>query len=219
MLNLTIYKSDRDTLNVSACEMVIVNNVTYFNSGTYTQFLLTTQGCDSTLTIHVDIKPGQNTTSFIEVNSCGAYELNGQTYNQSGTYSQQLVNAAGCDSTLTLVLNVYPKYEETIFGIECDSAVFDGKVYYESGTYTHSYQTAAGCDSIIHYSVQINQHTDTLIEVSICEAFTFNGQDYTESGTYTQLLFNSVGCDSVITLVLHILEGQNTLNLVNRTAL
>jgi hypothetical protein len=35
-----------------------------------------------------------------------SYTLNGQTYTQSGTYTQIIPNAAGCDSTITLNLSL-----------------------------------------------------------------------------------------------------------------
>lgn len=35
-----------------------------------------------------------------------SYTLNGITYTQSGTYTQTLTNAAGCDSTITLNLTL-----------------------------------------------------------------------------------------------------------------
>jgi hypothetical protein len=35
-----------------------------------------------------------------------SYTLNGQTYTQSGTYTQVIPNAAGCDSTITLNLTL-----------------------------------------------------------------------------------------------------------------
>jgi hypothetical protein len=35
-----------------------------------------------------------------------SFTLNGQTYTQSGTYTQVIPNAAGCDSTITLNLSL-----------------------------------------------------------------------------------------------------------------
>jgi SprB repeat/Secretion system C-terminal sorting domain/Bacterial protein of unknown function (DUF839) len=40
------------------------------------------------------------------VTACGSYAWNGQTYSTSGTYTFTTTNAAGCDSTATLVLTV-----------------------------------------------------------------------------------------------------------------
>lgn len=40
--------------------------------------------------------------------ACASYVWNNQVYTESGVYSQILPNAAGCDSTLTLELTIYP---------------------------------------------------------------------------------------------------------------
>jgi hypothetical protein len=40
------------------------------------------------------------------INACDSYQLNGQTYSQSGIYSQILPNAFGCDSTITIDLTI-----------------------------------------------------------------------------------------------------------------
>ena len=42
----------------------------------------------------------------ITQSACGSYTLNGQTYTQSGSYTQTILNAAGCDSVITLNLTV-----------------------------------------------------------------------------------------------------------------
>ncbi|MBI5219847.1 MAG: delta-60 repeat domain-containing protein [Bacteroidia bacterium] len=47
-----------------------------------------------------------NTFSSITETACDSYTLNGQTYTASGTYTQTLTNAAGCDSVVTLHLTI-----------------------------------------------------------------------------------------------------------------
>ncbi len=48
------------------------------------------------------------TTNSLTVSSCGSYTLNGQTYIQTGAYTQNLSTTSGCDSVLTLNLTVNP---------------------------------------------------------------------------------------------------------------
>ncbi|MEN9999212.1 MAG: hypothetical protein RI922_2202 [Bacteroidota bacterium] len=47
-----------------------------------------------------------NSSSTLNETALDSYTLNGQTYTQSGTYTQNLPNAAGCDSTITLNLSL-----------------------------------------------------------------------------------------------------------------
>lgn len=47
-------------------------------------------------------------TSSIDEVQCGSFTMNGQTYSNSGVYSQTLISSFGCDSTLTLNLTLNP---------------------------------------------------------------------------------------------------------------
>lgn len=60
--------------------------------------------CHSTDTVQVTV--GQATSSTLNESACDAYTLNGQSYTQSGTYTQVINNTSGCDSTITLNLNM-----------------------------------------------------------------------------------------------------------------
>lgn len=60
--------------------------------------------CHSTDTVHVAV--GQASSSTLNESACNSYTLNGQTYTQSGTYAQVITNASGCDSSITLNLNM-----------------------------------------------------------------------------------------------------------------
>lgn len=61
-------------------------------------------GCIGKDTVNVWV----NSTSFstLTETALNSYTLNGQTYTQSGTYTQVIPNAAGCDSTITLNLSL-----------------------------------------------------------------------------------------------------------------
>jgi hypothetical protein len=61
-------------------------------------------GCSNidSMTITVNI-PSQST---ITANGIDTYSLNGTTYTNSGTYTQVVTNAQGCDSTITLILSM-----------------------------------------------------------------------------------------------------------------
>jgi len=48
------------------------------------------------------VSAAQPTSSTLNITQSSNYVLNEITYTQSGTYTQVLTNAAGCDSTITL---------------------------------------------------------------------------------------------------------------------
>ena len=103
-LNLTINNSTNNSITTTACDSFMLNNQTYFSSGTYTQTLTNTAGCDSTITLNLTIN--NSTNNSITTTACDSFMLNNQTYFSSGTYTQTLTNTAGCDSTITLNLTI-----------------------------------------------------------------------------------------------------------------
>ena len=73
-------------------------------SGSYVLTGASNEGCVGTDTVYVSVNDASSNT--ITASAIDSYTLNGQTYTASGTYSQVLTNAAGCDSLLTLNLSL-----------------------------------------------------------------------------------------------------------------
>jgi hypothetical protein len=61
-------------------------------------------GCQGTDTVVVTVL--ENAVSTLTQTALDSYTLNGQTYTQSGTYTQTIPAANGCDSTITLNLTL-----------------------------------------------------------------------------------------------------------------
>jgi hypothetical protein len=68
-------------------------------------------GCTSNSDV-VTVTAGAATSSTIDATALSSYVLNEVVYTQSGTYTQTLTNAAGCDSTITLNLTLTVGIEE-----------------------------------------------------------------------------------------------------------
>jgi hypothetical protein len=88
-------------------------------------------------------------TTNLNIFSCNTFALNNQTYTQSGTYTQLLTNAQGCDSTITLNLTITQPTTHTITQTACSSFSLNNQNYTQSGTYTQLLTNAQGCDSTI----------------------------------------------------------------------
>ena len=148
------------------------------------------------------------TTHTITETACGSFQLNNETYTTSGTYTQVLENAAGCDSTITLNLTINQPTSASIAVTECEAYTWplNNQTYTASGTYTHVIPNANNCDSTITLNLTINQPTNSSFAVTECESYTWslNNQTYTTSGTYTHVIPNANNCDSTITLNLTI---------------
>jgi hypothetical protein len=92
------------SLTLSACDSLQVNGQTFYTAGTFTQTLQNQGGCDSTLTLTLNL--GQSSGFVINQTACTSFILNNILYDSTGSYVQLLTNAAGCDSVLSLNLVV-----------------------------------------------------------------------------------------------------------------
>src|SRR5947208_9337870 len=76
-------------------------------AGTYTDNLISEAGCDSIATLNLTVNATLTSTTDITIcNNQQLYIWNGQSINAAGTYTANLISAAGCDSIATLNLNV-----------------------------------------------------------------------------------------------------------------
>jgi hypothetical protein len=86
-------------------------SITVTTPGTYSTILTGLNGCTSNSDV-VTVTAGSATSSTIDATALSSYVLNEVIYTQSGTYTQTLTNAAGCDSTITLNLTLTVGIEE-----------------------------------------------------------------------------------------------------------
>ena len=176
--------------------------------GTYTVYAQGQNGaCPSPGRTAATIVVKAKTYNTITQTACNSYTLNSQTYTTSGTYTQTLVNAAGCDSIITLNLTINYSTASTTNVTECDTYTWtNGITYTTSGVYTQTLTNAAGCDSVATLNLTINYSNTGTDVITACESYTWiDGNTYTSSNnTATFLLTNAAGCDSLVTLNLTI---------------
>ncbi|MEM7369693.1 MAG: T9SS type A sorting domain-containing protein [Bacteroidota bacterium] len=191
-----------DTLTVAACSTYTSPSglYTWTTSGTYQDTLSGTL-CDTLLTIHLTIGYQPSVNILIE-NPCGSsYTLNDTTYTISGIHTQILTNAVGCDSVLTVYLNLFHlETYDTLTVDTCDTYTLNGQTYSTSGTYTQLLTNWLNCDSFLTLNLTIHEASQHLLADSSCESYSFHDSLYTQSGLYTHTLTNQAGCDSLISL-------------------
>uniref|UniRef100_UPI0025F91D45 gliding motility-associated C-terminal domain-containing protein n=1 Tax=uncultured Draconibacterium sp. TaxID=1573823 RepID=UPI0025F91D45 len=203
-INLTVLESTTATIEEEGCDSVVVNEIPYYTSGTYTQNLTNEAGCDSTLTIVATVNYSSEET--INRTVCDEVTINDSTYTESGTFIQNLTNNAGCDSTLTINLIVLESPEDTIDVTACEEYELNGETYTESGTYTQVIESEQGCTGTLTINLTILESTLNVISMVVCDEYTLNGRTYTQTGSYRQYTTNAAGCDSTIILNLTVRE-------------
>lgn len=98
------------TLEESICEgeSFEFNNTTYTEQGIYQANLQTWDGCDSTVTLTLNVYPSYTETIDATITEGETYTQNGFNENQSGEYTLTLQTINGCDSVIILNLTVEP---------------------------------------------------------------------------------------------------------------
>lgn len=141
------------------------NDIT--ETGTYTFYGLTSEGYDSTRYVHIEVLPVPHT--IIEKSICRghAFDFDGATLTETGTYADTLNTTRGCDSIVTLYLTVHEPYFHTIVEhvIEGQEVHFFDTVCKTSGTYYHYGVTPTGCDSTTELQLFVHQLVDTTVTV------------------------------------------------------
>ena len=211
-LVLTVKNNTSSSTPVSVCQAQLPytwNGNTYNTAGSYNVTLVNAAGCDSVATLVLTVKP--NTTSTTTVRVCPAqlpYTWNGNTYNSAGTYTVTLVNAAGCDSVATLVLNTASVTSSLTLVSVCSNQLpyyWNGNTYNTNGNYQVILVNAAGCDSLANLTLSVKNSSSSNTNVSVCPSqlpYIWNGNTFNAAGTYLVHLINAAGCDSAATLVL-----------------
>jgi hypothetical protein len=215
-LNLQVNPIATGSLSASICqgETYLFNGLNIATSGTYTDTLVSANGCDSILTLNLSVKPV--TTGSISAAICQgqSYLFNGSNLTTTGTYLDTLVNANGCDSILTLNLTVTPVTTGSISAVICQgqSYFFNGVNRTTTGTYLDTLVNANGCDSVLTLNLTVNQPTTGTLNVGICQGqgYLFNNVTLTTSGVYLDTLVNTTGCDSILTLNLTVSTSITT---------
>ena len=105
-LNLTINSSDTNSSIVMACGSYTWNGYTYTSSGNHTYTTLNVNGCDSIAILNLTVDSIYAITNNVSVCFGESITIGNNTYDQTGTYTDQLTTVNGCDSIITTNLTV-----------------------------------------------------------------------------------------------------------------
>ena len=209
-LHLTLKHSNTGTDVQNPCDQFTwIDGNTYTEDNHVAQFTLTNaDGCDSVVTLDLTLRHATN--GIFTATACDSYTwvLDGrtiQTYTASNTTdTAHTVNAAGCDSIVTLNLTVNYSNSGSETRSACDSYTWNGRLLTVSGTYTDTLTNIYGCDSVATLYLTINHGESSVDAVTVCNSYTWpiSGETYTESGLQVHTTATAFGCPKVDSLYL-----------------
>jgi len=195
----------------------IIFNGTVYNAAnaTGTEILTAINGCDSTISINLNVLPalaGLVTTTICAEESI---TINGTIYDAAHPSGTEIFTAInGCDSTITVNLNVLPALVGLVNTTICDeeSITVNGTVYdasHLSGTEIFNNVGSGGCDSTVTINLILLPALSGSFTAAICagESITVNGTVYDAdhlSGTEVFTHVGIHGCDSTVTVNLSV---------------
>ncbi len=201
---LTVIPNLRETRQVEICdgESFFAGGDFQTESGSYTDVFSGSNGCDSILTTELTVLPTPNTGIQAQICEGESYFAGGGFQTESGIYTDVLLTAGGCDSTVVTTLTVLPTAFTSLQAEICEGESFlaGGSLQTEAGTYFDTLQTSDGCDSIVAVELMVHPIFLEILQAEICEGDSYfaGGALQTETGFYTDSLVTINGCDSVV---------------------
>lgn len=171
-LNLSVVPLIQLNQSISICqgETLQVGSSIYTSAGNYTDTLSAAGGCDSVVHTALSVNSVNGSSLSAAICQGQGYTLGGNTYTTPGVHTAILQNSTGCDSTVTLTLQVNPLPLVSLGNdtVLCPSAA------------PYTLQTQAGYASYSWTGVSSSTHS---AQVS-------------SSGTYSVTVNDSNGCSS-----------------------
>ncbi len=180
-----VYES---TINVTLCEGDTYNNILYESDITVIDTLIFAQ-YDSIITTHITVNPTYESIESANICQGGSYEFGGESYTESGMYTQNLLTLNGCDSIIHLNLVVSENITTNINLTTCDPTMI--------GTESEIFMAQSGCDSIVITNIMLAQSDVTQANAETCNP--------NEVGTFSDLYTNQYGCDSLVITTVELL--------------
>jgi hypothetical protein len=204
--NLTVSPAitGSQTLTVCAGGSVTVGTTTHNTTGVFTDVLLAANGCDSTVTTNLTVSPAITGSQTLTVCAGGSVTVGTTTHNTTGVFTDVLLAANGCDSTVTTNLTVSPAItgSQTVTVCAGGSVTVGTNTYTTTGTYNDLYVGGAanGCDSTYVTNLTVSPAITGSQTLTVCAggSVTVGTNTYTTTGTYNDLYVAGAanGCDS-----------------------
>ncbi|MDD4739660.1 MAG: gliding motility-associated C-terminal domain-containing protein [Bacteroidales bacterium] len=191
LIHLNVLEPYINTINATICEgdTYTENGFNQNTQGIYTQELQTINGCDSTIILDLTVVQSYNSNINATICEGETYIENGFNENTAGTFTRNLTSIGGCDSIITLQLQVNNVWDTVIYDTIYSNQAYTHFGFYrtEEGTYFNTYQIGEGCP--MHITLYLAVKVIPEVNVWLPNALTPYDVVNTEFGYYTELQY------------------------------
>lgn len=173
-------------------------------------------GCSATASRRVFVAEGEDKIIYASICKGEEYTENGFHVSEAGTWTRPLKGPAGCEVTVTLVLDVKEPVETVLNETICEGEIYSGNNFtaWTEGEYQQTWSSACGCDSVVSLYLKVNPAYQQIFNDTVCFGETYGKYGFvfpevTESGVYTHHFSTAAGCDSVIILNMEVLPQSS----------
>ncbi len=209
-LVLSVLPYNFNNYNQTICEgnYYNLNGIHLYNQGIYADTFTNHFGCDSIIQITLHVIKKSYDTLYQNICIGSYFPFHASLLTNSGTYNDTMLNYLGCDSIITLHLNVLSPVYGTGNDFICNgySYNFHNKILHSSGIFIDTVLSYLGCDSIVTLNLSLRYPSTSAIWDTICsnQFYNLNGHLFNHTGVFYDTLTNAQGCDSIITLHLKV---------------
>lgn len=215
LANYNILPGSLDTtttyINRCAGDSILIGGIWRNTSGTYTDTLNNSHGCDSIITNILTIYPISSSILNPTVCNGSSYTLNGHSYSVAGTYYDTLTSYLGCDSIIQINLSTFSStlFTQNLNGCTGDVFFLGGSNRTTSGTYYDTLTNVHGCDSVLTSILTIHTLSNTSEIYTVCSGTLIEGI-YATADTIIDFHYTNVnGCDSTNSIIINVLPLPN----------
>ena len=175
--------------------------------GTYYDTLIAANGCDSIVTLVLQIQPSVYQTDVRRIFEGDSAFFNGVWYKESGVYEKRVVNEYGCTDTYQMILTVLKSFNVDTTAVICDSDlpfIWRGIEYNETGDYSLpiAWTDSSRVVKTLHLTVNKSFYGERTISICAGDTFLFKGRQYFDSGEFNDTIPSNNGCDSIIKYII-----------------
>ncbi len=215
LVNLDFQPIKYSNLTYEGCQNdgyeVLVNNNKYNeNNPSGLEYLISSSGCDSIVSINLKFNPRKTKTINYKGCSGDGYSLivNEILYNEINPHGvEYLTTSSGCDSIVFINFDFFKSYFNKFEHTECKGSEYsvkiNGKIYNESNpTGIELMQTINGCDSVIIVNLFFTDNYESNIVYRGCQndgySIRINGKIFNQGNPIgTEIISSDYGCDSI----------------------
>ncbi|MFN5848360.1 MAG: SBBP repeat-containing protein, partial [Chitinophagales bacterium] len=178
------------------------NGQTRTVSGEYRDTLIGQNGCDSLIILKLTVKAPSSYNYSYQLCEGDSVAFGANYIKLAGTYQRVIPNAAGCDSTITMIVSILKPVKKDSVLQACPPYSYKGRNYEISTKILDTLYSYQGCDSIyLTIDAQIKNKPERRgdIRYEACDSMRISGRLYRSSFQYIDTIRtkDALKCDSI----------------------